>query len=373
MTDFSLFSSAAYYQQVLGALALIVVMAMLLERALSVPFEWGLVKDFLDRTKLRAPIAFLAAWAICWQMKFDVLAVLANDKAWAWNAFSIGVLMTAAVIAGGSKGAVLLFQGVLGFGKEAVDATVARKTMAASLPATPGARPAATLSARTPGAAAVLAAAPRAAAAGMANGVDTNADCTAFAACIVDDGASFVCRYYRPGHSAALTRPEAEALVNAGLSIVPVFEGGGNSINWFTAQQGAADALHALGHAATVGQPAGSAIYFAVDLDASPGQVGSAISTYFQAVNNTFAANNASYRVGIYGSGLVCSSIIGAGLASLGWLSGSKGWRGYTAYDPAATIVQIITSPETRICNGALAVDRDVAQSADFGAFSSLV
>lgn len=373
MTDFSLFSSASYYQQVLGGLALVVVLAMVLERALSVPFEWGFLKDFLERTKLRSPIAFLAAWAICWQMKFDLLAALANNKAEIWNAFSIGVLMTAAVIAGGSKGAVLLFQGVLGFGKEAVDATVAKKTMAAALPAPPGARPSATLSARTLTAPGGLPPAPGGALAGMANGIDTNADCTAFAQGIVDDGASFVCRYYRPGQSAALTRSEAQALVNAGLSIVPVFEGGGNSVNWFTAQQGAADALHALGHAAAVGQPAGSAIYFAVDFDASPGQVGSAISTYFQAVNSTFAGNNASYRIGIYGSGLACSTIIGAGLASLGWLSGSKGWRGYAAYDPAATIVQIITSPETRICGGALAVDRDVAQSADYGAFNRLV
>lgn len=373
MTDFSLFSNASYYQQVLGALALIVVLAMVLERALSVPFEWGLVKDFLDRTKLRAPLAFLAAWAVCWQMKFDLLAVLASNKAGTWNAFSIGVLMTAAVIAGGSKGAVLLFQGVLGFGKEAVDATVARKTMAATLPTPPGTRPAATLIRRTPTAPAILPPAPSAAGGGVANGVDTNVDCTAFAQCIVEDGASFVCRYYRPGHSAALTRSEAQALVDAGLSIVPVFEGAGDSINWFTAQQGAADALHALGHAAAVGQPADSAIYFAVDFDASAGQVGSAISTYFHAVNTTFTGNNAPYRVGVYGSGLVCSTIVGAGLASFGWLSGSKGWRGYAAYDPAATIVQIITSAPTRICGGALEVDRDVAQSADFGAFNRLI
>lgn len=378
MTDFSLFSSAPYYQQVLGGLALVVVVAMVLERALSVPFEWGLIKDFLDRSKLRAPLAFLAAWAVCWQMKFDLLAILSNNKTEVWNAFSIGVLVTAAVIAGGSKGAVLLFQGVLGFGKEAVDAAVAQKTMAAAAPPPGFARPPATLSLRTsaPGSAAALAPnVPQAtvAAAGMANGVDTNADCTTFAQCIADDGARFVCRYYRPGNTAALTRAEAQALVNAGLSIVPVFEGSGASPGWFTAQQGAADALHALGHAAAVGQPGGSAIYFAVDFDAGPGQVGSAISTYFQAINNTFASNNATYRVGVYGSGLVCSTIVNAGLASFGWLSGSKGWRGYTAYNSVATIVQIITSPETRICNGALAIDRDVAQSADFGAFSSLV
>ena len=207
---------------------------------------------------------------------------------------------------------------------------------------------------------------------GSANGVDTSTDCTGFAQCIAAEGARFVCRYYRPGSTGALTTAEASALIGAGLAIVPVFEGAGNRVGWFNAQQGVADAQAALGHAASIGQPAGSAIYFAVDFDASAGDVGSAITSYFVALNNTFRSRNAPYRIGVYGSGLVCSTLTGAGLASLGWLSGSRGWRGYATYVPGATIVQVITAPPTRLCNGQLEVDRDIGQSADIGAFTTL-
>ena len=68
--------NAQYFEQVLSALAVVVVLAMFLERALSLPFEWGSLKDFLERKKLRAPLAFLLAWVICWQMKFDLLQVM---------------------------------------------------------------------------------------------------------------------------------------------------------------------------------------------------------------------------------------------------------------------------------------------------------
>ncbi|MBN9091611.1 MAG: DUF1906 domain-containing protein [Reyranella sp.] len=370
--------NAQYFEQVLSALAVVVVLAMFLERALSLPFEWGPLKDFLERKKLRAPLAFAVAWVICWQMKFDLLQVMGQQPPKPeGNLLSIGVILTAAVVAGGSKGAILLFQGILGFGKEAVDASVAQKTMAATLPP-PGAAPAPRAAPPPlPPAMGLLPAvapppSPLAVAAALANGIDTSTDCTGFAACIAADGARFVCRYYRPGSTGALTTAEAQVLVGAGLAIVAVFEGAGNKIGWFSAQQGVADAQAALGHAASIGQPAGSAIYFAVDFDADPGEVGSAITSYFAAVNSTFRNGGAPYRIGVYGSGLVCSTLIGANLASLGWLSGSRGWRGYTTYARAATIVQVITAPPTLICNGQLAVDRDVGQNADIGAFSTL-
>jgi hypothetical protein len=377
---------AQYFEQVLSALAVVVVLAMFLERALSLPFEWGPLKDFLERRKLRAPLAFVVAWVICWQMKFDLLQIMAQQQPKPdATLLSIGVILTAAVVAGGSKGAVLLFQGILGFGKEAVDATVAQKTMTATLPQPSAAPRTAPPSPPPPVPAPVTGLLPASAplpslspisppvAVGLANGVDTSADCTGFAACIAADGARFVCRYYRPGSTGALTAAEAHALIGAGLAIVAVFEGAGDKIGWFTAQQGAADAQAALGHAASMGQPPGSAIYFAVDFDASPGEVGSAITSYFAAVSSTFRNVGAPYRIGVYGSGLVCSTIIGANLASLGWLSGSRGWRGYATYARAATIVQVITAPPTLICNGQLAIDRDIGQSADIGAFATLV
>jgi hypothetical protein len=134
--DVTVFLKAEYYQQVLGALALVVVLSMVLERALSVPFEWGVWDEWLKAKKLRAPISLAVAWVLCAQMKFDLLQAISNNTVtWAgW--FSIGTFLTAGVVAGGSKGAILLFQGVLGFGKDAVEAKVAQAAQA------PGAAPA---------------------------------------------------------------------------------------------------------------------------------------------------------------------------------------------------------------------------------------
>jgi kumamolisin len=125
------FLESNYYEQVLGALALIVVLAMVLERALAMPFEWGPIHSLLVRRSLHTPIAYVAAWVICWSLQFDLLPVLGGKTA-AWSGpFSIGTFLTAGVIAGGSKGAILLFQGVLGFGKDAVNARIAASTQAA--------------------------------------------------------------------------------------------------------------------------------------------------------------------------------------------------------------------------------------------------
>jgi hypothetical protein len=126
--DPKIFLQSEYYQTVLGALALVVVLSMVLERALSVPFEWGVWNKWLEEKKLRAPISLVVAWAICVLAQFDLLQFVTKADKAAWiGPFSIGTLITAAVVAGGSKGAILLFQGILGFGKEAVDARIAKK------------------------------------------------------------------------------------------------------------------------------------------------------------------------------------------------------------------------------------------------------
>ena len=49
------------YEAVLGALALLVIFAMLLERALAVIFEWSVLRDWLKEKRLRVPIALIAS------------------------------------------------------------------------------------------------------------------------------------------------------------------------------------------------------------------------------------------------------------------------------------------------------------------------
>ena len=115
------------YEAVLGALALLVILAMLLERALAVIFEWSVLRDWLKEKRLRVPIALVASYVICVWGEFDVFSVV-FAKAGGIPGILVGTFATAAVIAGGSKGAILLFQGVLGFGREAVKARIAAKS-----------------------------------------------------------------------------------------------------------------------------------------------------------------------------------------------------------------------------------------------------
>ena len=103
--------------RILAALAKLVVLAMLLERALIIIFDYRWYKAKLDGYGLKVPISLMTSWIICNFYKFDVLSALFEpDKPTA-----MGVLLTAAIVSGGSAAAITLFQGVLKFSKEAQD------------------------------------------------------------------------------------------------------------------------------------------------------------------------------------------------------------------------------------------------------------
>jgi uncharacterized BrkB/YihY/UPF0761 family membrane protein len=125
------FTSPDWLPGVLGVLFTIVVLAMILERALSIVFEWGLWDQFLKQKKLRAPLALIASYAICWYMKLDILLIIDKQDPGKFQLLSIGTFLTAATIAGGSKGAITLFQNVLNFSK---GGTVAAQEAAARGP-----------------------------------------------------------------------------------------------------------------------------------------------------------------------------------------------------------------------------------------------
>ncbi|MCB0837844.1 MAG: DUF1906 domain-containing protein, partial [Bacteroidetes bacterium] len=90
-----------------------------------------------------------------------------------------------------------------------------------------------------------------------------------------------VIRYYAGQNSWKRLKPEeAAVLSSAGFQIMVVFEEG-NSSSYFTHTQGIADAEQALWCASQINQPAGSAIYFAVDFDASGSDLNGPITDYF--------------------------------------------------------------------------------------------
>jgi hypothetical protein len=195
------------------------------------------------------------------------------------------------------------------------------------------------------------------------SGIDTYLTCTsAIITCLAGKGYQFVGRYYfnlTQTIKEKVTVAEAQQLNAAGLDVVALYENQSNSAAYFTAAKGTSDGAGALAQAVALGQPEGSGIYFAVDYDASQSDVQSNITAYLTSVN---AAIGGKYRVGVYGSGLTCGSMLDAGLAELAWLSCSSGFNGTQGF----TRWNVKQSNEQNICG--IDVDPDVAQG-DFGQF----
>ena len=198
------------------------------------------------------------------------------------------------------------------------------------------------------------------------SGMDAEVDCTPFTSCIATAGMKFVVRYYSNSSSKNLSRAEAVALSNAGLQVAVVYEDF-SELKFLSSTFGDHNAAKALQLASEIGQPAGSAIYFAVDFDPALADVQGPVTDYFSAVGKALAVAPTRYAVGVYGSGLTCRIIRDAGLATFTWLTGSAGFRESDKFRPQAHLLQV--APERTICNGKLSIDADIAQSDNFGAF----
>jgi hypothetical protein len=147
-------------------------------------------------------------------------------------------------------------------------------------------------------------------------------------------GVGTIIRYYDhedetlPGKT--LRRGERDAILMNGFKIGVVFQHRNNKFASFTLWRGARDAARSLALAAENSQPPGSAIYFGVDgAWNAPSELASIVS-YFQEVNARIAGSG--YRVGVYGSGLVCNTLLANGLAELCWLAAPTTWPDYHSY-----------------------------------------
>lgn len=92
-------------------LMVIVLLAFFLERALSLVFEHPRFIRLCERegADLKPTLAFALAWVVCSRWGFDAISALLPRDRPSW----IGVAITAAIIAGGSKGSLKLFHDVL--------------------------------------------------------------------------------------------------------------------------------------------------------------------------------------------------------------------------------------------------------------------
>jgi len=89
----------------------VVILAFLVERALSVLFESRFFINRFKEKSLKELIAFVVAVLACWYWDFDAVSMIFLKE----KVTLLGMVITGGVVAGGSKGAIKLFRDVMGF------------------------------------------------------------------------------------------------------------------------------------------------------------------------------------------------------------------------------------------------------------------
>lgn len=192
-------------------------------------------------------------------------------------------------------------------------------------------------------------------------GFDCEGSSTRFLKAALNAGAGFQGSYYGGSPAKDLAKEWVAQAFSLGLpGMLSYFESRNNLISYFSTDQGKADAYQTYHQAQAVGQPTGTAIFPAIDLDASAALVQGAISQYWKAWNDELGGD---YVIGVYGGGAACSFLMNEGYAKYSVL-GAIGWRGGSAFLPKANIVQ---KPPTDIYHIGVEVDPLYAQTADCG------
>lgn len=103
------------WDQLLEVTAAVVVLSFVVERGLALIFEhrWYVAR-FKERG-FKAPIAFGVSLLICINWGFDLVSVLLKSEAVGF----VGMVLTAGVIAGGSKASIKLFRDLMGVQSDA--------------------------------------------------------------------------------------------------------------------------------------------------------------------------------------------------------------------------------------------------------------
>jgi hypothetical protein len=151
---------------------------------------------------------------------------------------------------------------------------------------------------------------------------------------IAASGVGFAGGYLWSG-AKGMTRESVHLLSSAGLRILSYYEVD-DKLASFSADKGKRDAAGAVKNAQALGQPRGSSIFFAVDLDESKADYAAHIRPHFESLNRELEGQ---YEVEGYGSGLTLESLLADGLITHSVL-GAIGWRDGHKFLPLATVVQ---------------------------------
>lgn len=207
--------------------------------------------------------------------------------------------------------------------------------------------------------------------------IDTNRRTTSRLGCMQGQGVQTIIRYYARTTGQPekrLIRAEAEAILDAGASIATVHQAGGDGATSFSRQRGRQDAEYSLKYAIeTIGQPDGSAIYFAVDFDCNASQFQSNVVPHFEAIHEVVDSGAFSKRfaIGAYGNGVVLEGLLSRNLCEFAWLSQSTGHHGSKAFKESGRWTLFQRLPST-LCGLGVDVDELNPAATAFGLFDKL-
>ena len=201
--------------------------------------------------------------------------------------------------------------------------------------------------------------------------IDTNSSCRGKSAFLRSKEVTAIGRYYRVIRPEwALTKEEAAELSAAGIQIFTVYEDAGHlSKLTLTEDQGRVHGTNAVNQARIVGQPEGSAIYFA--LEGLPHGYNSshlpAIREYFAGVS---AVVDSRFQLGVYGDGVVCRTLLDESVCKYTWLAAaSTSFEGTVDFHKSGrwNVAQIAPLDQKKGWDGMSVDVNDV--NGDFGSF----
>lgn len=129
---------------------------------------------------------------------------------------------------------------------------------------------------------------------------------------LVQDKVNYVGRYLTGTYGVGankkaknLTRQEAEAIINAHLGLVPIYQDNTGDVSDYSYDSGIHDATEAVKAPLALGIPDGHTIYFAVDTDMTEDENEAHAIPYFTAIAKVMS----HYTIGVYGTRNTCSMV----------------------------------------------------------------
>jgi hypothetical protein len=159
--------------------------------------------------------------------------------------------------------------------------------------------------------------------------IDTNGNVSAQLGNLKNRGVDTVGRYYSSRAWKRITQQEAVAISSAGMKIFVVFENDGDP--QLTEDNGIYHAQIAASQAKGIGQPEGTAIYFALE-HLPNGYTATDVAAVQDYMTGVKQGLNGKYKVGAYSDGVVLDALLSSGVCDYAWLSASLSFAGSRAF-----------------------------------------